>query len=791
MSKALQEFLYAARDEVYAALRRPWLFISGVAAPLFWWLILAAVFAAGLMRALPVGLVDLDDSAESRELVQTLSAIPSIGFEDFESRAAAQKSLASGEIYALMVIPRDWSAHAAAARSDSAIELFFNKSFYAIAVTIESDLKSALLQINVEKLLKSGAAAGGGLDGSRQRLLTVSQDVLVAGNPAMNFEGYLTATLVPGVMALAAILTGVGVVSRDMRRRTVARLVSSSRSVRAAMLGRLFPWWCLYLVYALGYVSWFAGFQGWAPEGSLAAWCAGAMLLMSAMLAMALCFVVLAPSWILAMSAAICYIAPTFPFTGFSFPLDSMDASAQALSSIFPLTWFLRLQSSQWVLASDAAHTLYLLGVLAAFCIVPLALGLALLPWRAARLARREQMPEPVDMRRPKSTLSTAAAVLLKGAFSRDTFAIFVLATAFYLVFYAWPYANQSITAIDTAVVDLDRSSASRSLIEKLQSATTLRIRAVEADPAQAHLLYGREAVSAVITVPAGYEESLLAGRPTAVRVTANGAFPVKSRAVTAAVMTVVSGEMMQSAARNLLRAGVPLETLARVKTAPVSMVDENLFNVLSGYAGYIVPVVMPVIIQAVLLMSIVMSLGGWIAERPMGGLARALLDGRGGFAALYGAFWFFGMMWIAYAMGIDFALFDFSSMQNPAASLMLMALFIAAIVSMGLAATFALNSNAYGAQLLVVISAPAVFLSGAVFPVSGFAWPALVVRALLPSTPGINGLVAAAQNGADTALVFPEALHLAILAAGYGVLAYRLHQLRARQARALSTTLV
>ena len=89
---------------------------------------------------------------------------------------------------------------------------------------------------------------------------------------------------------------------------------------------------------------------------------------------------------------------------------------------------------------------------------VPLAVALVLLPWRLKRLAKHELKPLVRDMKSPSNYFAAAIDVLYKGAFSRDTFAIFLLATAFYLVFYAWPYANQSITTIDTAVVDLDHT---------------------------------------------------------------------------------------------------------------------------------------------------------------------------------------------------------------------------------------------------------------------------------------------------------------------------------------------
>ena len=89
---------------------RPGLFLSGAAAPLFWWLMLAAIFAAGLMRSLPVALVDNDNSPQSRELIQTLEAVPSIDFENFPSPEAAREALAAADVYAMLVVPQEWSA---------------------------------------------------------------------------------------------------------------------------------------------------------------------------------------------------------------------------------------------------------------------------------------------------------------------------------------------------------------------------------------------------------------------------------------------------------------------------------------------------------------------------------------------------------------------------------------------------------------------------------------------------------------------------------------------------------
>ena len=771
------------QDEFAYTLKTPWLLITGVLVPLFWAVVLACVFSAGLMRNLPVGLVDNDNSAASRETIEILESIPSVEFVRFDSAAAAQEALAASKIYGLTVFPQDWSTKSAGSRSDSAIELYLNRSYYAIAVTLESDIKMALADVATQKLLASAAKTGGGFHGAKARLSVVSADVLLAGNPAINFHAYLLATLIPGILALGCILTCVGVLTREWRKKTVNRLLSSRQSLRAALTGRLLFWVLLYSIYAVGYVSWFAGWQGWSPQGSLLAWCIGAVLLMTAMGACALMFTSLAPSWIVAMSAAICYIAPTFPFTGFSYPINSMDAYAQALCQIFPLTWFLRLQSSQWVLASDIAHTAYLLSMMALFTLVPAVIGYLCIQANFRRKAHKESLGVVHAQRHvPQGFWSLAFHVLKRGILNPDTFVIFVGATAFYLVFYAWPYSNQQITNSPTAVVDLDRSTASRDVIHRIESLTMLKITELTTQAGVAESLYKNEKVDTVITIPAGFESDLLSGKATALRLTANGAFPVKSRAAMASLLAVVTEIGHQATAVNLVRAGAGIEQVKALSMRPVALTDQSLYNTLAGYAAYIVPLVMPVILQAVILMCLAMTLGGWLARGEVPEVLKSVLGSFKGLAAFFTGFWIFGLGWMLYAMGPDFAIFNYTSLANPVGTLIVAVLFIGAVVWFGFAATLWMNSNAYAAQCLVLISAPAVFLTGAVFAPFDFLLPAKIVAALLPTTPGCIAMVNAAQNGASTVSLMPELMHLVILNVAYGALSIYLARKRARE---------
>lgn len=786
MSSFLSDFKRAFVQEARTTSDTPLLWLTGIVVPVFWCLAVVAVFATGLMRNIPVGLVDYDNSAESRDLIRSLDAVASVDFVNYENPQAATADLATGNIYALFVIGHNWSEKTSGSRSDSALELFLNKSYYAIATTVETDLKLALSQIQIGQMLEAASVVGGGFAGNKERLAVLDADILIAGNPALNFKAYLLTTILPGVLALGAILTCVGSLTREWRLKTVHQVVETYSHLTGFLLGRMSFWLALYSLMGLAYLAWFTGWEGWGVQGNLAAWALGIVLFFASMPALAMLYTSLSPSWIIAMSVAIGTTAPIFPFTGFSFPLDSMDAAAQLLAQFLPLTWYLRLHSSQWVLGSELSHTIYLLSMLSLFVIIPAAVGLTLMPRRMRKWAQKEREAQPViDLPEPVGFWETVRTVLARGAFTKDTFVIFVIAVAFYLLFYAWPYAAQNVTSIQTAVVDLDRSAASRAMIERIKSVAMINVVAIGTDRAEGESLYKTEKVAAVITIPENFEENLLAGKHTSVALTANGAFPVKSRAVMAGLMGVVGETTAASMALNLVRAGAPLETLKKLQTAPVAFTDVNLYNPLSGYASYIVAAVMPIIIQAVMFVSIVMSLGGWLTSANPPSVLRAVCRNVHGFAALYVAFWLFSLMWLAYALGPDFVLFDFASMQNPGGTLLMAAIFGAAVVSFGLAFTFAMGTNAYGAQFFVVISAPALFLSGVVHPLFDMTPPALVLRLLLPSTSGINGLVAVSQNGAPLYAVTVQIAHLLLLTVAYGVLAFVLWKRTARKIHA------
>lgn len=777
-----QRALSISRHEVRQVLSHPVEWIAGLAVPLFWALLMSIAFGTGIMTKLPVGLVDMDRSALSRETIQALDAIPSIRLETRESSLAADEDLRARRTYGTITIPKGFEEENRRG-AGAPVVLELNKTYYAIGTILEVDIKTALSTLQMTRLaVKRTAAAGGTFTENGGHLRATLPDVWFLGNPSFNFVAYLLPTFVPGLMALGALLAFVSMLAREWREGGLRMLLKESGgSATAIVVGKLAPWLLFWLLAISVWTAGFAGWAGWGAAGPLFLWFTAGWLLILAMAGLALLVVAISPTWLIALSASICLVAPTFPFTGFSFPLDAMTPGARAFGELLPLTHYLEAQSQIWVMNAPLDAVARTQMTLALFPIICFAAALLILPLRIRQWKKAEAMAAglraaeaqvPPQGNPPAAGFWKTFALTLKASFlSRDTIAIFGMAAAFYLVFYGWPYGTQQIENIPTGILDLDRSGASRRLINALDASPTTKISFVLHSESEALDLFRRQKTDVLVTIPEDYSESLARGENTTIHILGSGAYPVKARAVQSAAAGIISDKKALLDNASLMTPGTPVASLEAAAVAAPGLLVTYRFNEISGYGNYTVPMVGPVILQAVILMGIGMAMGGWLAGRPRLPFMRDVMrrpwcEGLGVFLA----FWSIAFGWMLYIEGFGFRFGDYGAFGNPEAVILVSAFFSAAVTAFGLAVVTLLGSNAWAAPVTVIISAPALFISGAVWPLENLHWAAIAVSQLIPTTPGIFASAAAAQDGAELKDILPALLHLLLLTGFYGL---------------------
>lgn len=381
----------AAKLELLYTRHHPQQWVICALMPVIWLIVVAQTFGTGLMTKLPVGIVNEDGAQYSREVVMMLDSVPSMGLKGYENVREAQAALARADTYATIVIPQHFTRDSLNGKG-STIEFIVNKSYYAIGTILEVDLKQALAAYQKEAgALKMTIARGGTLSHAEDNLRLEVPEVYFMGNQGFNFVAYLLPTLIPGLIALAAGITFAGVLVREWRDGGTYTLLSHANGfASAAILGKLFPWFIFYCVLGFAWVGGIAGWLGWAPAGSLALWLIATVCLVAAMASIAVMLTSTSISWPIGVSAVICVSAPSFPFTGFSYPLESMTPGASFFGDLLPLTHYLAIQGQCWVLNSPLDHTAASFLPLILLIALPMAAGLPILSTRLRVWARHD-----------------------------------------------------------------------------------------------------------------------------------------------------------------------------------------------------------------------------------------------------------------------------------------------------------------------------------------------------------------------------------------------------------------
>ena len=108
---------------------RPLYLFCMVIAPLFCYVFFTTLMDSGLPKALPAGVVDMDDSSTSRNIVRNLDAFSQTGVVAHYSNVSdARIAVQEGKIYGFFYIPKGLSAEAQSQRQPT-ISFYTNYSY--------------------------------------------------------------------------------------------------------------------------------------------------------------------------------------------------------------------------------------------------------------------------------------------------------------------------------------------------------------------------------------------------------------------------------------------------------------------------------------------------------------------------------------------------------------------------------------------------------------------------------------------------------------------------------------
>lgn len=362
--------------------------------------------------------------------------------------------------------------------------------------------------------------------------------------------------------------------------------------------------------------------------------------------------------------------------------------------------------------------------------------------------------------------------------FFRDRAALLVLVVAslFYAFYYPLPYLHEVARDLPVGVVDHSQTALSRQLMRYADATSQVEVSAHYPDMSKARAAMAEGQVFGILEIPASFENDIRSGRETSVGIYVHaGYFMVYgsiARGLSFAAGTLGAGIEI----RRLQAKGYPESVAMRLRD-PFPMVEQVLYNATGGYASYIVPAVLIVILQQTLLIGMSI-LGGARGDRHL-----PLQQGRPEAAAPLYARWLgrgFAYLlhygcFILFYHAVVYPFFNFPSRGEWIPMLLFGSFFLMAVIQMGLLISQFFRHRESAMQILVYCSLPFLFASGFSWPLS--AMPA-VIRAifwLVPSTHAVPAWIVIQQQNASVADVVPHLIPLGVLTLLYGFVGYLL----------------
>lgn len=323
---------------------RPLYILVTIVLPLISMVFFVMLFQQSKPSDLPVAVVNMDNSALSRKLINMIDATqtPKV-VEEAQDVATARKEMLEGKYYAVIVIPKDFERKIMRNEQPEVFN-YYNNSFMVVGSLLNSDIGKAIstfsagIDLNVR--LKKG-------QNSKQALTSVNPiavNVHKLFNPYLSYFYYLATTFLP-IMLLIFILMGtIYVVGVEFKDGTAGDwLKTANGSIIRALGGKLIVYAVINFILMIFMNILLFRYFHTPLKGNILLLSYNAIMFVLAYMAMGIFIVAIFPVLRLSLSVASIYSALAFSFSGLTFPYIAMYPFVAFFGKLFPFSAYLQV----------------------------------------------------------------------------------------------------------------------------------------------------------------------------------------------------------------------------------------------------------------------------------------------------------------------------------------------------------------------------------------------------------------------------------------------------------------
>ena len=373
-------FWYSARREWDFLVQNRWDFSLMFWMPivlifLVWW-----IFSKGMAVGIPIAVIDNDHSAQSATIIRYIDATPEVAVvKSLHSAAAAQQAIETTDVMAVVEIPENFSTNLLAGKT-SRLLLNVNAQYGTHSGMIQKAVQTAVSTFSAGAEMQRRVAIGEDITLTKTSYAPIQSQSVALFNTANNYQQFLAVTVVPALLHILSMVIGASTVGRELVDKTLGEWYQSLKYPKFASnhasnyafnrpfnpsnpvtLGHEKPKLSLIIAGLNGKLIWaMFAYTLWAavaltlvmqifPIRLASVAITYLIFLMFMMVSFWLGVIVTVGtfSYRQGLSFTGFISAPSFAFSGVTFPFLAMSPAAQRWANALPLTHYLNLQTTQ------------------------------------------------------------------------------------------------------------------------------------------------------------------------------------------------------------------------------------------------------------------------------------------------------------------------------------------------------------------------------------------------------------------------------------------------------------
>lgn len=292
----------------------------------------------GQPENMPVGVVDMDNTATTRNMTRRLDAFQNTRITmRFTDIGKAREAMQRNEIYAFLYFPKGTTDRLLSMRQPK-ISIYYSNMSLTAGALLYKDLKT-IATLGSAGVGSSMMSAKGLTTGQINAMLQpIAIDLHTIQNPWVSYNIYLSTMLIPGCIMLFIFLITVYSIGTELKfGRSKEWLASAGNNIYAALAGKMLPQFIVFITITLAYMFYVFGILNFPHPGGVWTMLFLGLLSVVAAQGFGIFMFGLMPSLRMSMSTCSLWAVISFSLSGAAYPLFSMSPAIEALAQLFPL----------------------------------------------------------------------------------------------------------------------------------------------------------------------------------------------------------------------------------------------------------------------------------------------------------------------------------------------------------------------------------------------------------------------------------------------------------------------